>query len=273
MQNFQFHFKDLKDQDDEQLIALLSDAATGFEQKDNELFAYTHDENVCREILSAFPFNFTVSVIEEKNWNQQWESSFEPVTINARDKTYVHIRAAFHPPFAEAEQEIIITPKMSFGTGHHATTSMVVKNMKDIDFENKTVIDFGTGTGILAILAERSGASSILAIDNDEWSINNATENITVNNCSKIQLMLAEEIICTEPVDILIANINLNIILAHLQHMKNYLKPHGTLLLSGMLTEDAPKITEALRSFNFSEISVEDQKNWICVKAIRYAQP
>lgn len=270
MLHFQFHFSGIPLSEQDQLIAILADNATGFEQEENDLFAYTGDEQLFKDSLADFPlYHFSIKQIEEQNWNQQWESSFEPVTIFSNDKPFVHIRASFHPAFKNSTHEIVITPKMSFGTGHHATTSLVVKNMKDIHFENKSVIDFGTGTGVLAILAEKCGASSLLAIDNDEWSINNARENFEVNGCSKFELVLAEEINCSEPVDVLIANINLNIILAHLSHMKECLKPNGILLLSGMLIEDSKVISENLRSLNFEEINIEHQQNWITVKAIR----
>ena len=120
---------------------------------------------------------YKYSIIEDKNWNEEWESQLQPVTIN----NFAGIRASFHEPLKNVEHEIIITPKMSFGTGHHATTFLMVEQMEKINFKNKTVLDFGTGTGILAILAEKLGAASVLAIDYDEWSINNALENIEAN--------------------------------------------------------------------------------------------
>ena len=113
---------------------------------------------------------------------QEWESQLQPVTIN----NFAGIRASFHKPLENVEHEIIITPKMSFGTGHHATTFLMIELMQKINFKNKKVLDFGTGTGILAILAEKLGAASVLAIDYDEWSINNASENIEANNCKRI---------------------------------------------------------------------------------------
>src|SRR5882724_11850115 len=113
------------------------------------------------------------------------------------------------------EHEIIITPKMSFGTGHHATTYMMVKQMRGIDFNNKTVFDFGTGTGVLAILAEKLGALKIIAIDNDDWSITNAAENIQQNNCSKIQLLKTDNTEMNQQFDIILANINKNTILGN----------------------------------------------------------
>ena len=119
---------------------------------------------------------YKYSIIEDRNWNEEWESQLDPVVIN----NFVGIRASFNKPIKNVEHEIIITPKMSFGTGHHATTFLMIGLMKKINFKNKKVLDFGTGTGMLAILAEKLGATSVLAIDYDEWSINNALENIEV---------------------------------------------------------------------------------------------
>jgi ribosomal protein L11 methyltransferase len=173
------------EEEQEILISLLSDfGATGFEQTDKEVIAYFDENNFesyeVNEIIKAY--TFTTAHIKEQNWNEVWERNFQPVVIN----NFCSVRAEFHPPASGVEHEIIITPKMSFGTGHHATTYMMIEQMKDIAFENKTVFDFGTGTGLLSILAEKLGAARVSAIDVDEWSITNARENIEKNNCSKL---------------------------------------------------------------------------------------
>ena len=134
--------------------------------------------------IEPFQIGFSETTIEETNWNQVWESSFEPVVVD----DFVAVRADFHEPIKGIKHEIVITPKMSFGTGHHATTYMMLEQMGKLDFKDKRVLDFGTGTGVLAILAEKMGAKKIIAIDNDEWSIENANENIKRNNCVAVEL-------------------------------------------------------------------------------------
>ena len=131
-------------------------------------------------VLSHFKFIFKETLIPEANWNQVWESNFDPVIVD----DFVAIRADFHEPVKGVSLEIIITPKMSFGTGHHATTYMMIEQMRELDFTGKSVFDFGTGTGVLAILAEKLGANKVIAVDNDEWSIENAEENFEKNNCT-----------------------------------------------------------------------------------------
>src|SRR5258705_1561264 len=164
-------FIDLQPEQKEILIAQLADAGyEGFEETENKLEAFIKDKNFDALILNEISFKYQTPYISEKiaetNWNQVWESNFEPVIV----ENYVAIRADFHKPIVNTKFEIVITPKMSFGTGHHATTYMMIQLMKEIDLTGKTVLDFGTGTGILAILAEKSGAKKIDAVDNDDWS-------------------------------------------------------------------------------------------------------
>lgn len=140
-------------------------------------------------IFKQHSLTYTKSVIKEENWNAVWESNFEPVRVG----DFVGIRANFHPHFEpKVAFEIEITPKMSFGTGHHATTFTVIELMESMDFKGKLVYDFGTGTGILAILAEKLGASSILAVDNDDWCIENSIENVQNNGCQLIRIEKVE---------------------------------------------------------------------------------
>ena len=162
-------FTELQPEQREILIAQLADAGyEGFEERDNSLDAFINtkgfDAHILNEISFKYQTPYTKEKIAETNWNQIWESNFEPVVVD----DFVAVRAGFHKPITTTKFEIIITPKMSFGTGHHATTYMMIWLMKDIDITGKSVLDFGTGTGILAILAERSGAKNILAIDNDD---------------------------------------------------------------------------------------------------------
>ena len=214
------------------------------------------------EIINPLKLTYTSSVIEQQNWNAQWESSFEPIVIN----DFVAIRAGFHKPNKNVKHEIIITPKMSFGTGHHATTYMMIEQMQSLNFSNKTVVDFGTGTGILAILAEKMGAISIDAIDYDEWSIENARENVAANNCDKINLIKAETISTGTVYDLILANINLNVILLNLPVIKDISKKGSQILLSGFIASDEMKMTDTLTENNMTAIQTVKKGEWICMR-------
>ena len=246
------------------LISQLSEVdAEGFEQTGTHLIAY-FAENVFKsyeinELLRAY--TFAITTLEEKNWNEVWESNFEPVLI----ERFCAIRAEFHKPVPGVEHEIIITPKMSFGTGHHATTFMMIRQMKEIDFTEKTVLDFGTGTGILAILAEKLNAKSIFAIDIDEWSIANAIENIHKNSCSRISLELTPQIPETT-YDVILANINRNVLVQYLSELESKLNENGVLLLSGLLLSDEKYIRE---SCSLKFIKRSDRGNWISLLFIK----
>lgn len=249
------------------LISQLSDlGADGFEQTGNYLIAY-FNENMFKsyevnELLKDY--SFTTNTIEEKNWNEVWESNFEPVVVNS----FCAIRAEFHQPITTVEHEIIITPKMSFGTGHHATTYMMIEQMQHIGFKDKMVFDFGTGTGILSILAEKLGASSIAAIDVDDWSIANAMENIERNDCSKISVNLSSQI-PKQKFDIVLANINRNVILDYLPELNAGLKENSYLLLSGLLMSDEKDIMEACSSHNLRLLKHTERNNWISLLLVK----
>ena len=172
------------------------------------------------------------------------------------------IRAQFHEPINTIEHDIIITPKMSFGTGHHATTYMMIQQMRDMDFKNKSVLDFGTGTGILAILAEKLGASNITAIDIDEWSITNAMENIEQNKSEKIKIKLSSQI-PDQTFDIILANINRNIIFQNLEFLKKAICEKGYILMSGLLKTDENEMVETCLKMNLLLIKRYEQDNWI----------
>jgi ribosomal protein L11 methyltransferase len=249
------------------LVAQLSEVGfDGFEEGENFLRAYISEEKLIedelKKIISSHQLNYSKNFIEQKNWNEEWEKNFEPVIID----DFVAVRAQFHQPIKNIEHEIIITPKMSFGTGHHATTYMMIQQMRNIDFKNKTVCDFGTGTAILAILAEKLGAARILAIDNDEWSINNANENIEINNCKNIQLQLRDSPVVPARFDVILANINKNIILQYLEVLANTLIKDGHLLVSGLLKEDEAHILKAISVLNLKHLNTIFRDKWICVK-------
>ncbi len=221
-----------------------------------------YDEAATRAIFNQFDVQYEVSKIEQQNWNAQWEQSFEPVIVDE----FVAIRASFHEPVAGVAHEIIITPKMSFGTGHHSTTYLVMQQMEALDFEGKSVIDFGTGTGVLAILAEKLGAKHILAIDNDDWSINNALENIQSNDCKNIRLLKADSMSKDQIADVILANINLNVIIANIGLIKKACAPGAVVILSGLMTQDETQMREILTINGFELIHTVNKTNWIAIK-------
>lgn len=213
------------------------------------------------EWLSKHNINHSLSILQDQNWNALWERNFEPVLI----ENFTVIRANFHAPIKGFEHELIITPKMSFGTGHHATTYSVIQLMRDIDFNGKAVYDFGTGTGVLAILAEKLGAVSIVATDNDMWCIENAKENAAVNNCKKIDIISAESISDQQTYDIILANINRHIIEANQIALYQQLNTNGSLVLSGLLESDEEDIKKIFISYNLNHKRTIRKNGWIAV--------
>ncbi|MFT3678930.1 MAG: 50S ribosomal protein L11 methyltransferase [Ferruginibacter sp.] len=268
MNYLQFDFEPHTKEESEKLIALLSELGfDGFVEEGMELVAFIpesiFDQGEFEKVLEKFAIMaYSQTTIENINWNKKWEEEYEPVLVG----NFVGVRADFHKPLRNVKYEIVITPKMSFGTGHHATTSMVMQLMKDLDFKNKNVLDFGTGTGVLAILAEKLGAVAILAIDNDEWSITNALENCLQNGCGNITVQGADAIPAdTGEFDVILANITLNIILDNLSSINQACRQGGKVLLSGFLKSDENAITTALAGAGFTKKLVLSQKEWIAV--------
>ena len=247
------------------LIADLSETGFyAFEQEENWLLAYIKEgdfnEEKVKEILGDQK-SYTKTIIREENWNKQWESDFQPVII----KDFAAIRADFHKPIKNVRHDIIITPKMSFGTGHHATTFLMVELMETISFEEKSVLDFGTGTGVLAILAEKLGAQKVFAIDNDEWSINNTWENVHANACSNIIVEKREDLERMATVDIVLANINLNVLSQFSSSIKKLMQPRSFLLVSGFLVKDDDRIQTIFDKNDFVKVSAMERDGWLAV--------
>lgn len=249
----------------EMMIAELSELDFyAFEQLDNTLLAFISEDDFIEEKLKEnLPSltNYKYSVIAERNWNQEWESDFKPIRVN----NFAGIRAGFHEPMDGITYEVIITPKMSFGTGHHATTFLMIVLMEKISFINKTVLDFGTGTGVLAILAEKMGAASVLAIDHDEWSINNALENIQTNACKNIIIDKRDNISGLSCVDVILANINLNVLQDNAIDLSVLAMPGSFLIISGFLVKDESTIISTFGKYGFSKKEVFEKDGWLAL--------
>jgi len=263
-------FADLQPEQKEILIAQLADAGyEGFEEKDTSLDAFINSKSFDKVIVNEISFKYQTSYTKEKiaetNWNQVWESNFEPVIVN----DYVAIRADFHKPITNTKFEIVITPKMSFGTGHHATTYMMIELMKQLNLNGRSVLDFGSGTGILAILAEKEGAKNIDAIDNDDWSIANACENFEKNNCTKINLRKASNAVSDIRFDVVLANINKNVIIENLALLSEQLNNDGQVLLSGLLKEDKDEILSIATELSLKLKKELIRNNWIALEFVK----
>jgi ribosomal protein L11 methyltransferase len=252
------------------MIAELADLGfDGFEETETGLLSYIalagFDGELTsglEELVNRYGLTYTSNAIDKQNWNALWESNFEPVLVD----DFVGVRANFHDSFNGAvEHDIIITPKMSFGTGHHGTTYSVMQLMRGIDFANKSVFDFGTGTGLLAILAHKLGAVDILAVDNDDWCIENASENIVVNNTQSIEIHKVDNANLNKKFNIIIANINKNIILDNLAFLAEATVPGGVVLLSGLLVEDEPEIESACAALGWKHQVTRTRNNWIAL--------
>ena len=238
-----------------------------YNEDENGVKAYvqTHllNETAVKEIISEVAelceLTFTINKVKQENWNKKWESNFEPVYINDR----CVIRAHFHADFPDVEQEIIITPKMSFGTGHHETTSLVMNEMFGIDFKDKSVLDMGSGTGVLAILAAKLGANSLIGIDFDEWAFENAEENAQLNSVDNIDFIHGDAgAIRDETFDIILANINRNIILQDIATYVGAMNEKSEILFSGFLKEDIPLILEKSEQLGLELVVSKHKNKW-----------
>ena len=211
-------------------------------------------------IFNQHNLTYSKSIIKEENWNAIWESNFEPVRVG----DFVGIRAHFHPIFEPAVQyEIKITPKMSFGTGHHPTTFSVMQMMEHVNFKGKSVYDFGTGTGVLAILAEKLGASNVLAVDNDDWCIENANENILNNDTKGILIKKVDAAYQDRQFDIILANVNRHIIEANMQELTQVAHLGSELILSGLLIEDQEDMIKLATEKGWNFVKSQPLNGWV----------
>jgi ribosomal protein L11 methyltransferase len=256
-------------EESESLLAFLAEAGfDGMEELADRLIAYRADNDWDRSEVDAYladrGLSYSYELMEKTNWNQLWESNFEPVQVD----DFVGMRASFHPPFLNVQHELIITPKMSFGTGHHATTRLMIQAMRDQVVPEARVLDFGTGTGVLAILAKKMGAGHVVGIDVEDWSVENAIENAQENKVNDIVFVCADRITNSGPFDLVLANINRNILLEHLSALQTVLAPSGRLIMSGIIEEDLPVMDQALVQQGFQRVSYAQEKGWICIQLI-----
>ncbi|MGB0777664.1 MAG: 50S ribosomal protein L11 methyltransferase [Flavobacteriaceae bacterium] len=244
-----------------------------FVEEEGKLEAYIPEETWDPKLLKGvyvlnsgeFEITYEIKNIEQVNWNEQWEKNFDPLEVDGK----VYIRAPFHP-HRDLAYEIVIEPKMSFGTGHHETTHLMIQHLLDLDLTGKKVLDMGSGTGILAIFSEMRGASAVDAIDIDQWCFENAIENIERNNAKYIRAEHgAVELLQDRSYDLVIANINRNILLEDMPAYIETLMSGGVLLLSGFYSEDLDLIKEKAEQLGMSFISVLDRNNWNAAKFVK----
>jgi len=210
--------------------------------------------------IAALPYS--TEKIPQQNWNEEWEKNFEPLLISGT----CSVRASFHPQPDNVSYDIIINPKMSFGTGHHETTTLMIQNQLELDHAGKRILDMGCGTGILAILAAKLGADKVVAVDIEDWTVENARENAALNNTPvEVRLGNVDVVRHDQPYNILLANINRNVLLADIPVYATLLHPGGTLVMSGFYTEDMDAILEVSLANSLDFISTREKNNWISV--------
>lgn len=256
----------------ELLLAELSlFAFDAFEENETGLLASCEadgwDEESVKPILEKYGVSWEVQTVPRVNWNEEWEKHYDPVIVG--DQCIV--RASFHAPRPEFPYEIIITPKMSFGTGHHATTWQVLNYQLSVDHIGKKVIDVGCGTGALAIMAQKRGATDLTAVDIDEWCIENSRENFETNGCQNVRLLLGgiEVISPTEQFDIMLANINKNVLLSQMSDYSLRLRPGGLLVLSGFYEEDIADLLDSATQNGLSYVHQSSRDRWAMLALVR----
>ena len=243
-----------------------------FEEMDLGFKAYIPSSNFNQDILDStlseyigmFSFSYEINLIPHKNWNEVWESNFQPLVIGNQ----CYVRATFHQPRPEIKYEIIIDPKMAFGTGHHQTTSMMIELMLEENFNDKKILDMGCGTGILAILAQKLGAEDILAIDYDSLCFDSTSENSKLNQTTKIKVLCgSRDVIPDEKFDVVLANINRNILLDQIERYAEVLSAKGYLFLSGFYEgADLEMIRRKAESLKLNYVSHKTDKEWVAAK-------
>jgi len=250
------------------LVAMLSDLPfESFDESEDCVMGYIPGESVDMEeikaITSLLPFSVATEneMIPDKNWNEVWEKNyFKPLLIGNR----CLVRAPFHTEFEPAEFELVIEPKMAFGTGNHETTTLVAEQILNMDLTGKTVLDMGCGTGILGMLASLKGAKSVIAIDIDTWSFESTVENARLNNILNLEAKLGDaSLLGTETFEIIFANIHKNVIVNDLPVYESVLQSGGKIYLSGFYTHDMPDVKAKAESLGLHETGFQEKNNWV----------
>ncbi len=259
-------------------IIMAEVAQLGFEsfiETDEGFEAYTEQDAfdkdgldaLCRQYASQTSLSYYLQRVEKENWNEQWEKNYHPVEVEGQ----CLVRASFHQPHKAYPYEIVITPRMSFGTGHHATTQLMLKNQLQLDHTGLRVMDAGTGTGILAIMAEKRGAVFVDAFDVDEWSIDNCADNLRANHCCNIRLRkgTVQTLTFDAPFQMVLANINKNVLLEEMALYVHHLAPGGRLIVSGFYVTDLPDLTLEAKRCRLAVEWTEAHMNWAAAVFIK----
>ena len=265
-----YHIQSLEDG----IVGLLSQFAfESFEERDDVMVAYIAEDECdehtvaeIKEVIERFGVAFEIETIQPQNWNALWESSFEPVVVD----DFCAVRADFHDKIEGVEHDIVINPKMAFGTGHHETTYMMMNAMRSLDHQEKSVFDYGCGTGVLAILASKLGATHIDAIDIEEESYENTLENCQINSVENVTTACSDlPSFPAKVYDIILANINRNVLLASADDLYERLAPAGVILLSGILEEDEQLVSDCYTKAGFKIQEIYSRGYWKCIRLTR----
>ena len=250
------------------LVAVLSDLTfESFDETEDQVLGYVPGESFnyaeMNEITSTLPFSVHTEneMIPDQNWNEVWEKNyFKPLLIGGR----CLVRAPFHTEYEPAEFELVIEPKMAFGTGNHETTTLMAEQILNMDLTGKKVLDMGCGTGILGMLASLKGAKRITAIDIDTWSFESTVENASLNNILNLKAKLGDaSLLGSETYEVIFANIHKNVIISDLPAYEKVLQPGGKLYLSGFYTHDMADVKEKAESLGLQETGFHEKNNWV----------
>lgn len=263
-------FNPLTPEHKELLSAILPEyGCEGIEELESSLKCYVPQGLFSTEGLKDFldqyslDLPFTHELLPNKNWNEAWEKSYEPIIVSDE----VIIRASFHDTEKRYPFEILVDPQMSFGTGHHETTQLMVQAMLGMDFKEKNVLDFGSGTGVLSILAHKMGAKSVVAVDIDEWAYNNIIENIEKNGADTIEPLLGgADVLPPKHYEVILANVNKNILLEHMEILVSGLQKNGVILFSGLLLQDEDAFVHSAGKNGLILLEKKIKNEWLCLK-------
>ena len=275
MKTFEYTFTALSsDIQHDMLTTMLAEIGfDSFMDEDRSLKAYcsadSRDDIAVEQLLDEPSFSdirlLKVEEMPDKDWNELWEASYQPVVVNERCR----VRAPFHDPDPNFEYDLVIEPKMSFGTANHETTAQIIQLMLETDFKGKEVLDMGSGTAVLAILAKKLDAAHTVAIDNDEWAYRNAFTNCELNGISDIEIVLGDASAIHGSFDVVLANINRNILLRDMQHYVAAMRPNAHIFFSGFYTEDLESIKAEAQRLGLRYCRHLSRNNWVAAEFIK----